>query len=262
MLKVDSKDNLIYKDERIDTVDENISLIQKKDGFAYGTDAVLLAAFIRKMSTKKAVEFGGGTGIISLLCEEYKKFSTIYSVEVQDEYFDLLSRNIEYNSSKVIPLNCDIRTLTPDFINGEVDVVFSNPPYMKTDSGKANLDLGKNTARHEVEGGIDEFCKAACRILKHGGLFYCVYRPDRSTDLICSMRKYNLEPKRVTYVYPYVDGRACLMLVEAKKGASSGVFNTKPFIIFNSKTSDNKDNSPDMQKVYLECDMSDEYKRL
>ena len=75
---MDSKDNLIYKDERIDTVDENISLIQKKDGFAYGTDAVLLAAFIRKMSTKKAVEFGGGTGIISLLCGIQKVLNYLF----------------------------------------------------------------------------------------------------------------------------------------------------------------------------------------
>ena len=259
---MDSKENLIYSDERIDTVDDKIKLIQKKDGFAYGTDAVLLASYIRKMGKKSAVEFGGGTGIIALLCEKFEKFGTIYSVEVQAEYFDLLKRNVQYNNSNIIPVNCDIRNITPAQFGGEVDVVFSNPPYMKTDSGKANIDLGKNTARHEVEGGIDDFCKAACKILKHGGLFYCVYRPDRAIDLICSMRKYNLEPKRLTYVYPYVDGRACLMLVEAKKGSSSGLFNTKPFIIFNSKTPDNKDNSPDMQRVYMECDMSDEYKIL
>ncbi len=259
---MDEKKGLIKCDERIDDVDERISLIQKTDGFAYGTDAVLLASFIRKMSNKTAVEFGSGTGIISLLCEEHKKFGRIYSVEIQDEYFDLLRRNIEYNDSKIIPLNEDIRNITPEMFGGEVDVVFSNPPYMKTCSGKANVDLGRNTARHEVEGGIEDFCKAAGKILKHGGLFYCVYRPDRAIDLICSMRKYKLEPKRLTYVYPFTDGRACLMLIEAKKGGSSGLFNTKPFIIFNSKTADNSDNSADMKKVYKECDMDDEYKRL
>ena len=143
-----------------------------------------------------------------------------------------------------------------------VAVVFSNPPYMKDDSGKANNDAGRNIARHEIEGGIDEFCKAAAKILKHGGLFYCVYRPDRAIDLIASMRKHKLEPKRMTYVYPYKDSRPCLMLIESKKGASSSLFNTKPFIIFNSKTDNNDDNSVDMKKVYAECDLDDEYKRL
>ena len=52
------------------------------------------------------------------------------------------------------------------------------------------------------------------------------------------------------------------MLVEAKKGASAGIFNTKPFIIFNSKTNNNSDNTEDMIKAYKECDMDDEYKRL
>lgn len=254
--------SFVNQDERIDNVDEKISLIQKIDGFSYGTDAVLLAGYIRKMPKKTAVEFGTGTGIISLLCEEHNKFQKIYSVEVQSEYFDLLKRNIAYNNSKIVPINADIRKISPVDFGGEVDVVFSNPPYMKTDSGKSNTDLGKNTARHEVEGGIDDFCGAAGRILKHGGLFYCVYRPDRAIDLICALRNNNLEPKRMTYVYPYIDGRACLMLVEAKKGAASSVFTTKPFIIFNSPTESNSDNTADMDKLYKECDMDNEYKIL
>ena len=250
---------LIKEGERIDKVEEGISLIQKINGFAYGTDAVLLASYIRKMPNKTAVEFGSGTGIISLLCEKYAKFKNIYSVELQDEYFDLLNRNIRLNGSNIKPIRSDVRELKQSIFEGEVDVVFSNPPYMKTDSGRSNSDVGKNTARHEVAGGIDDFCKSASHILKHGGLFYCVYRPDRAMDLLCSMRKYNLEPKRMTMVYPYVDSRACLMLVEARKGGSSGMFNTKPFIIFNSATDNNADNTADMKKVYKECDMDDEY---
>ena len=255
--------NEIVKDgERVDKVDESISLIQMINGFAYGTDAVLLAAYIRKMPNKTAVEFGTGTGIISLLCEKHGKFKKIYAVELQDEYFDLMKRNCALNNSGIIPIQSDVRELKQSIFDGEVDVVFSNPPYMKTDSGKSNEDVGKNCARHEVAGGIDEFCKSASLLLKHGGIFYCVYRPDRAMDLLCSMRKYNLEPKRMTMVYPYVNSRACLMLVEAKKGGSCGLFNTKPFIIFNSATSKNTDNTEDMEKVYRECDVDDEYKRL
>lgn len=257
-------DNIeLNENERVDKVDEVISLIQKENGFSYGTDAVLLASYIRKGGKKStAIEFGSGTGIISLLCEEYDKFGKIYSVEYQEEYFDLLKRNLALNNSKITPINDDIRNLKFDDFGFEFDAVFSNPPYMKNDSGKPNVDLGKNTARHEIVGGIDDFCRMASKLLKHGGLFYCVYRPDRAIDLICSMRKYNLEPKRMTYVYPYVDSRACLVLIEAKKGASVSLFNTKPFIIFNSKTAANDDNTVDMQMVYKECDMSDEYKRL
>ena len=257
-----NKNVIIDNEERIDKVDKKISLIQKKDGFAYGTDAVLLASYMRKNTKGTAVEFGAGKGIVSLLCEEYNKFKKIYAVEVQEEYYDLLCKNIEYNDSSVLALNKDIREMSSIDLQGEADVVFSNPPYMKTDSGRANFNEGKNTARHEVKGGIFDFCRSASKILKHGGLFYCVYRPDRAIDLICAMRENLLEPKRMTFVYPYVGARACLMLVEAKKGASSSVFTTKPFIIFNSITQNNNDITDDMKKVYEECDMDDEFKLL
>lgn len=253
---------VLKEGERADRVDGKITLIQKRDGFSYGTDAVLLAAFLRKQSGKIAIEFGGGTGIISLLAEEYGKFGRIFSVEVQADYFDLMKRNFAANDSSVIPILKDVRSLESTDFGGEADVVFSNPPYMKTDAGKKSTDFGRNTARHEVEGGITDFCRAASKLLKHGGLFYCVYRPDRAMDLLDGMRRSNLEPKRMTMVYSYIDSRPCLMLVEGKKGGASGLFNTKPFVIFNSKTADNSDVSDDMKKVYLECDMDDEYKLL
>ncbi len=253
-------DLMIKEDERIDSVCDGLSLIQKKNGFSYGTDALLLAAYIRK-TTKKAVEFGSGTGIISLLCEKYGKLDKIFAVEIQNEYFELLNRNVLLNNSKITTIKSDIRELKPDTFDGEVDVVFTNPPYMKTTSGKSNYDIGKNTARHEVMGGIEDFCNAAGKILKHGGLFYCVYRPDRAIDLLYSMRKSNLEPKRMTFVYPYIDRKACLMLVEGKKGASSSVYTTKPFIIFNSQSEKNSDYTADMKKVYRECIFGDEYQK-
>ena len=254
-------DIVLQDGERIDSVCEGISLIQKKNGFSYGTDALLLAAFIRK-GAKTAVEFGSGTGIISLLCEKYKNFSKIYSVEVQEEYYDLLTRNVALNNSGITTINDDIRNLKTEYFGTEADVVFSNPPYMKTTSGRSNINDGKNIARHEVMGCIDDFCASAGKILKHGGLFYCVYRPDRAMDLLCAMRKYDLEPKRMTFVYPYVDARPCLMLVEAKKGASASMFTTRPFIIFNNKSKDNSDFTNDMQRVYKECALDDEFQIL
>jgi len=254
-------DIVLHDGERVDSVCDGLSLIQKSNGFSYGTDALLLAAFIRK-GGKTAVEFGSGTGIISLLCENYKKLKQIYAVEIQNEYFDLLNRNVALNRSDIMTVNTDVRDITADNFGGEVDVVFSNPPYMKTTSGKSNVNDGKNIARHEVMGDIEDFCVAASKILKHGGLFYCVYRPDRAADLLCSMRKYNLEPKRMTFVYPYVDARPCLMLVEAKKGASPSMFTTRPFIIFNSRSKDNSDFTADMNRVYRECTLDDEFQVL
>lgn len=244
--------------ERLDIVNENISLIQKTNGFSYGTDAVLLAAYIRHTGGK-AAEFGAGTGIVSLLCEQKKKFRKIYSVECQQEYFDLLKRNITVNNSSVIPLFRDIRGLKPSDCEGELDCVFTNPPYMKVTSGRSSRDTGRNSARHEVEGDINDFCRAAYVMLRHGGLFYCVYRPDRLADLINAMRNNGLEPKRMTMVYPTSEGRACMMLAEAKKGASSSMFNTKPLIIYEEAKKENSVYTDDMKKIYEESDFDERY---
>ena len=58
----------INSDETLTEVNDNLSLIQKKDGFTFGTDALLLAAFIRKHKCAIAADLGSGTGIISMLC--------------------------------------------------------------------------------------------------------------------------------------------------------------------------------------------------
>ena len=41
------KEFQLFEDERLDEVNEKITLIQKKDGLTFGTDAFLLAAFIK-----------------------------------------------------------------------------------------------------------------------------------------------------------------------------------------------------------------------
>ena len=58
----------VLSDERLDYVNEKITLIQKKNGLTFGTDAFLLAAYIKENKRARAAELGTGTGIISLLC--------------------------------------------------------------------------------------------------------------------------------------------------------------------------------------------------
>ncbi|MBO7151061.1 MAG: hypothetical protein J6V82_04845, partial [Clostridia bacterium] len=75
-------------DERIDEVNDRLSLIQKKKGMTFGTDALLLSAFIKPAAKGWGIEFGAGSGIASLLCAARNKFARISAVEVQPEYAD------------------------------------------------------------------------------------------------------------------------------------------------------------------------------
>ena len=118
---------------------------------------------------------------------------------------------------------------------------------MKTDSGYSNRITKKNIARHEVHGSIADFCLAAKRILKFGGAFYAVYRPDRLPDLIAAMRDSGIEPKRMTFVMADATSIPSMLLVEGKRGGKGGLRMTRPLIIY--KDESHTEYGPDMNYI-------------
>ena len=219
--------------ERLDYVNDDLSLIQNPEGLTFGTDALLLAGYC---SSKKrlGIELGGGSGIISMLLLTRLRLEKCICLEIQPEYTDLIRRNAELNNltDRLAAVCSDIREFRH---TEECDIVYSNPPYMRADSGKRNESDKKNIARHEVFGGISDFCASANRLLKFGGSFVVVYRPDRMCDLISAMRENSLEPKRITFVQADKDSAPSMMLCEAKKGGKSGLKLTRPLIIYADK---------------------------
>jgi len=222
--------------ERIDEVNEKISLIQKKDGLTFGTDAFLLAAFIRPQKRALAVELGTGTGIISLLLAARERFAKIWALEVQEEFSTLAARNVLLNrmETRVFVRHADLREFDVSELGKEVDVVFSNPPYMRTDSGKRNESDGKYIARHEVCGNIGDFCDAAARLLKYGGRFYCVWRPDRLSELMAALHEHQLEPKQMVFVHADAESEPSMVLVLATKGGAPSLRILPPLILHES----------------------------
>jgi tRNA1(Val) A37 N6-methylase TrmN6 len=226
----------LSENERMDEVNEKISLIQKKDGLTFGTDAFLLASFIRPQKRALAVELGTGTGIISLLLAARERFSKIWALEVQEEFATLAARNVLLNrmETRVFVRHADLREFSVDELGKEVDVVFSNPPYMRTDSGKRNESDGKYIARHEVCGNIGDFCAAAARLLKYGGRFYCVYRPDRLSELMEALRKHHLEPKQMVFVHADSESEPSMVLLSATKGGAPSLRILPPLMLHDS----------------------------
>lgn len=247
----------VYEGERIDGINDSLRLIQKNDGLTFGTDAYLLYAFMRRNTKVPVGEFGAGTGIISLLCANSKKFLDIVDFEIQEDFVDIINRNVRLNSlDKFIKArSADIRELK----ECSFKVIFSNPPYMKADSGKGNDSSYKNIARRELCGDIFDFCQSASRCLTYSGMFYCVYRADRSVDLFDAMRKSSIEPKRITYVHPDKNSRPSLVLVEGKKGAASGVYVTMPLIMHEDASAKVLVDTPDMQYIYSHGEFNAKY---
>ena len=131
----------LLDDERLDEVNEHIRLIQKKQGLTFGTDAYLLTAFVRTSPAARAVDLGSGTGIIPLLLCASNKVRSVTAVELQASFADLIRRNAQLNGmeERISVCNADVREINSATFGGEVDLVCSNPPYLKSNAGKSNL---------------------------------------------------------------------------------------------------------------------------
>ena len=237
-------------------INEGLTLTESANGLTFGTDAYLLAAFTEGGIKKRCADLGSGTGVIPLLCIQRNKFNKAYAIEIQERFSEIIRQNAEQNGfgERVIPLCADIRTVKPCDTDGELDVVTANPPYMKVDSGKRNEHDEKFIARHEVCGDINDFCACAYRLLKHGGKFYTVWRPDRLCDLICALRQNRLEPKVIIFVHATAENEPSMVLVQSTKGAAPGARVLRPLILHNSKEdAKNSKLSSDAATIYESC---------
>lgn len=233
---------------RLDKINQDLSIYQYKDGFCYGTDAVLLSAFVNVKKGDVCVELGTGSGIISILLAYHKKPAKIYAFEIQPEYAELAEKNADMcGFVENIHVICDnLKNYSSHGIEG-VDVVFSNPPYMKCDSGKLNENEKKLISRHEVHCDINDVCRAASAMLKNGGDFYAVFRPDRLSDLIYALKSNRLEPKELMFVQSHASKAPNLFLIKAKKDCCDGGLKLHKNLILYSK---NADMTPELEYIY------------
>jgi len=238
------------EDERINRVNENLILISKKEGLTLGTDALLLASYIKSKKLSDAVELGAGTGIISLLLLAKDKVRHIEAIELQTEFASLCRRNADINGyGERLSVHCeDIRNVGSFLPCGTFPLVFSNPPYLKNKSGLHNNSKMMSVARRELNGTIGDFCAAAAKLLCTGGSFYCVYRPDRLAGLMFSLRLNRLEPKRLTFIHSHYGAPPSLLLMESRLDSGEELKITRPLFIYTDGVS--RAYTEDMKSIY------------
>lgn len=227
---IDLKDN-----ERIDDLQRNgYKIIQKRDGFCFGMDAVLLSGFANVKQGEKALDLGTGTGIIPLLLEAKYQGSHYAGLEIQEEMAEMAARSVALNrlEDKISIVTGDIKEASRLFGAASFDVVTSNPPYMNDAHGLKNPDLPKAIARHEVLCSLEDVVREASRLLRPGGRFYMVHRPHRLVEIITALKEQRLEPKRMKLVHPFVDKEANMVLIEAVRGGRSMIKVEAPVVVY------------------------------
>ncbi len=225
----------IKENERIDDLQRNgYQIIQNRDGFCFGMDAVLLSGFALVKPGEKAVDLGTGTGIIPLLLEAKNQGLHYTGLEIQEAMADMARRSVALNhlEEKISIVTGDIKEASRLFGAASFDVVTSNPPYMNDSHGLKNPELPKAIARHEVLCTLHDVTREAAKLLRPGGRFYMVHRPHRLVEIITALKSYGLEPKRMKQVHPYVDREANMVLIEAVRGGRSMIKVEAPVIVY------------------------------
>lgn len=222
-------------DERIDDLKRNgYRIIQKKGGFCFGMDAVLLSGFARVREGGAALDLGTGTGIIPILLEAKTEGRYFAGLEIQEEFAEMAARSVRLNGleGRVEIVRGDLREASRIFGRASFDVVTSNPPYMNDSHGLKNPELPKAIARHEVLCTLEDVCREAAALLKPGGSFFMVHRPHRLAEIISTLKAHKLEPKRMKLVHPFVDRDANMVLLEAVRGGRSMMKVEAPVIVY------------------------------
>lgn len=228
----------VYEGERIDELHRNgYRIIQKKEGFCFGMDAVLLSGFAAVKEGERALDLGCGTGIIPLLLEAKTRGRHFTGLEIQREMADMAARSVRLNrlQDKIDIIEGDIKEAGRIFGGASFDVVTANPPYMNDSHGLKNPDLPRAIARHEVLCTLQDVVREAAKVLRPGGRFYLVHRPRRLIEIITELAGYGLEPKRLKFVHPFADREAKMVLIEAARGGRSFVRVEKPLIVFRER---------------------------
>ena len=211
--------------------------------FPPGTDSFALGYFAAAKSGERVCDLGSGTGLLGMLLLARQGALHIANVELSAAALDLAEKNFAANGWLDRASFCcgDLRDANALPAPGSIDRCISNPPYFKSGSGESSPHAERRQAREENTCSLDDVCAAVQRILRWGGSFCLVHRPDRLVDIFCSLRAHAIEPKRVRFVLPRSDAAPSLVLIEGRRGGKPGLVFEPPLVI----------GSPEWDAVYF-----------
>ena len=212
----------------------DLIIFQDDDYFLFSLDSVLLANFVTiKLTDKKIIDFCTGNAPVPMLMS-FRTKARLFGVEIQKYIYNLAVDSVNENklNNRIELINADVKKINEIFDSETFDIVTCNPPYFKYNSDSlVNDNIGKSLARHEVEIKLEDIMCQAKYLLKNGGTFALVHRPERLIEIINLMQKYNIEPKRLQLIYPKKNRPANMLLLEGVKNGKGGLKIEKPLIV-------------------------------
>lgn len=203
--------------------------------FRPGTDTFLLSSLPRLRPGLRVCDLGCGTGLLGFLLLQRQPDLRIAGLDIQPEAAALARRAAAENGlTERLDFRCgDLRQVRGIFPTGCFDLVVCNPPYYPPAGGKLSADGARRTARSETEASLADLCAAASYLLRWGGKFCLVHKPERLADVLCGLRDAGTEPKRLRFVHNRAADPPSLFLAEGCRGGRLGITVEPPLILQN-----------------------------
>lgn len=205
----------------METLHNGFTLDFPQGVFPLSTDSLLLSDFIRLSAGANVLDLGAGCSTLGVLLCAKDSRCTVTGVELDDTAHTAALENIRRNSldARIHSICADLRTVNRLFQPGSFSTCVSNPPYFS--GGPASQTLP--TARRDDCCSPEELFQAAAWVLKYGGDFFLVHKPERLAQLCGCAIQSGLEPKRLRLVRHRSDGAVSLILLQCRKGGKPGL---------------------------------------
>ena len=230
--------DLVKDDETLEDLQlKGLSIIQKKDGFRFGIDAVLLSDFAKDIKAESMLDMCSGCGIVPVLMSAKTNIPKIFGIEIQEEIFDTANRTLALNGlcERVHFDLGDIKNGAEIYGKRQFDLITCNPPYMPCGTAVKNELSTKVIARHEVLCTLEDVISVGAMLVKQHGHFVMVHKPTRLCDILCLMRENKIEPKRIRFVHKQAGAEPSLVLVDGAYLGGRELRILPPLYLFDEK---------------------------
>ena len=225
---------------------KNQIINQNNSGYRYSIESFLLVDFAKFSPGQEVLDIGTGCGIIPLLMINRESEMKITGVEIQGSAVAIAKQNVSKNKNKIKILNEDFLDKGLTFPREQFDLIISNPPYRKINSGRMNLDEGKAIARHELKLNLQDMLEKAKPFLKKGGHITLAYPPIRLQETLSELENQKLFPSRIRFIHGNKNAEAKIFLMDAIKDKKSDLIVDSPLYVYNKGGSYTKE----MLKIY------------
>lgn len=205
----------------METLSNGFTLEIPEGTFPLSTDSILLSDFLKLPRNARVLDLGSGCGTLGMLLCARDDTCRITGVELDEAAHNAAWENIRRNNlnSRMESICTDLRHIPNDLISGHFDCCISNPPYFT--GGPASLVTP--LARRDDCCTLEDLITTAGKLLKYGGDFALVHKPERLAEICALASKNTLEPKRLRLIRHRQDREISLILLSCRKGGKPGL---------------------------------------